>query len=187
MESGGVNPAGEALRCQHADMRRTFILTVALLAFASSALAATATVKIPPLFKHQIATLHGKGIGPIYLPETMPTGDYRGKLYPTVDSSGKAYELDIGAAPGCHGANACFVAEFSSSHQAPFNTVKVRLTGGATGYFRATSCGGSCSPASIEFRRSGFTYEMQARVGTEKTEKAALVAMANSALVHGAR
>jgi hypothetical protein len=167
-------------------MRRALIPALVLLAVAPAAVARDSTVKVPPLFEHQLAALHKKHVGPVLLPETMTVAT--GRLYPTVDAVGRTgYELDLGAAAGCHGANACFVAEFSARHSAPFNTTRVKLTGGVTGYFRPLSCGGSCSPPSIEFKRSGFTYEIQANVGTQRTEKALLIAMANSAIVHGGR
>jgi hypothetical protein len=169
-------------------MRRILIAAVAALAVTATAFAATQTVTIPALFKHQLAALHHKGIGPILLPQTMPLIERTKHLYPTVDTSGHGYELDIGAAPGCRGANACFVAEFSAQRaRSPFGNVRVALVNGKTGWFKPLTCGGSCSPPSIEWRGSGFVYEIQANVGTEKTEQGILVAMANSAIVNGAR
>ena len=167
-------------------MRRSLILTVAVLSIASTALAASNhTVTLPSVFKVQLAKLHAKGIGPILLPQTL-TSEAR-KVYPTLFTVGHGYVLDLGAAKGCRGANACFVAEFSASRRKPFGPTRVTLAHGIIGHFKPLSCGGSCSPPSIEFVQSGFTYSIQANVGTEKTEKAILVSMANSAIEHGAR
>ena len=169
-----------------ANMRRSLILIVAVLATASTALAASNhTVTLPSVFKAQLATLHAKGIGPILLPQTL-TSEAK-HVYPTVTTLGHGYELDLGAVKGCRGANACFVAEFSASRRQPFGPTRVTLAHGIIGHFKPLTCGGSCSPPSIEFVQSGFTYSIQANVGTEKTEKSILVSMANSAIEHGAR
>jgi hypothetical protein len=166
-------------------MRRSLILTVVLAAFASTALAANHTVTLPTAFKSQLAKLHGKGIGPILLPQTL-TSEAK-KVYPSVITVGHGYELDLGAVKGCGGANACFVAEFSASRRSPFGPTRVTLAHGIIGHFKPLTCGGSCSPPSIEFVQSGFTYSIQANVGTEKTEESILISMANSAITHGAR
>jgi hypothetical protein len=166
-------------------MRRFLILTFALLAVASTALAATSTVKLPTVFAHQLAALHAKGIGPILLPQTMPKEAKH--VYPTVDVDGKNYELDLGAVANCHGANACFVAEFSARHMSPFPGAKVKLHGGVTGYYKGLTCGGSCSPPSIDFVQSGFDYTISVNFDSEKHAKTTLISMADSALEHGAR
>jgi hypothetical protein len=168
-------------------MRRLLMLTLAVLIVATTALAAaaTTTVSVPGTFTAQLKTLHKKGIGPVLLPQKITVD--AAHVYPTVDLSGTGYALDLGAAKGCHGANACFVAGFSLRDGKPFNKIRVALLHGTTGYYRDLSCGGSCSPPSVEFVRNGFLYEIQANVGTEKTWKRILIAMANSAIAHGAR
>jgi len=166
-------------------MRRSLILTVVVLALVPTAFAATHSVTLPTVFKSQLATLHGKGIGPILLPQTMPISGKH--VYPSVTTLGHGYELDLGAVKGCRGANACFVAEFSASRRKPFGPTRVTLAHGIIGHFKPLTCGGSCSPPSIEFVQSGFTYSIQANVGTEKTEESILISMANSAITHGAR
>jgi hypothetical protein len=166
-------------------MRRALVLTLSCVALAPAASAATHTVRIPSLLTHQVATLHGKGIGPILLPETMPAD--AAHLYPSVDVAGSGYSLDLGSVKNCHASTACFVAEFSARHGKPSNSIKVHLTDGVTGYYRGLACGASCSAPSIEFRRNGFVYHLSAEVGTERTAKAILTSMANSAIAHGAR
>ncbi len=166
-------------------MRRSLILTVVLLASASTAFATTHTVTLPVVFKSQLSSLHNKGIGPILLPQTM-SSEFK-HVFPSVITAGHGYELDLGAVKGCHGANACFVAEFSATRRKPFGPMRVALAHGIIGHFKPLTCGGSCSPPSIEFVQSGFTYSIQANVGTEKTEQSILVRMANSAIEHGAR
>jgi hypothetical protein len=165
-------------------MRRTLALTVAVLAIATTALAKHPPVNVPSLLKHQIATLHAKGIGPILLPETMSSTT---PLYPTVDVAGSGYSLDLGSAKNCHGATACFVAEFSARHGRPSNHIKVALTHGISGYYRPSACGASCSAPSIEFRQSGFIYHISAVMGSESAAKRILTSMANSSITHGAR
>jgi hypothetical protein len=51
------------------------------------------------------------------------------------------------------------------------------------GVYRPLSCGASCSPPSIAWVQRGARYDMQVRVdATKSRERAAMVALANSAI-----
>ncbi len=125
----------------------------------------------------------------VLLPQTLAL-DYDGALYATnVVAGTKRWSVDLAGDPDCNGANACTLAWLSAQQGARHsNRIKVKLAGGRTGWYRALSCGGSCSPGSIEFSRGGVLFEIQARVAQKgKSEKALLVAAANSALASGPR
>jgi hypothetical protein len=154
-------------------------------------LLAALTLAGPPadlnaLFADTLPAVKAKTSLPILLPDAMPS-DYEA-LYPSGAGGRKEYSIGLAAAPDCGGANACFVADFSARKGgAPYGRGKVTLTGGRHGRFQPLSCGGSCSPPSISWKQRGVTYEIQANVGTKRTERRILVKMANEAIAHGPR
>jgi hypothetical protein len=138
------------------------------------------------LFADTLPAVKARTSLPILLPDTMPS-DYDA-LYPSGTGARRSYSIGLAAAPDCGGANACFVADFSARKGGtPFGRGKVTLTGGRHGRFQPLSCGASCSPPSISWKQGGATYSIQANVGTKRTERRALVRMANEAIEHGAR
>jgi hypothetical protein len=64
---------------------------------------------------------------------------------------------------------------------------RVRLRGGVTGYFKPLTCGASCSPPVIQFSRAGVLYDFAVKGLAERTERASMIALANSALRAGPR
>lgn len=167
--------------------RIPLLTLLALLLLAAPAAARTRNVDLPRLFHHQIAEIHrADGVAPVLLPQTMPS-DFR-RHYPSGGTEGGDWFLSIGAVRDCGGATACFVASFSGQRgERPVGRIRVRLRGGRTGYFKALSCGASCSPPSVEWVQRGVLYAIQANVGTRRTEKRILLRMANSAIKHGPR
>jgi hypothetical protein len=138
------------------------------------------------LFAETLPAVKAKTSIPVLLPDTMPS-DYDA-LYSSGAGSRREYSIGLAAAPGCGGATACFVADFSARKGgAPFGRGKVTLAGGRHGRFQPLSCGASCSPPSISWKQHGVTYSIQANVGTKTTERRALVKMANQAIEHGPR
>jgi hypothetical protein len=63
----------------------------------------------------------------------------------------------------------------------------VALSNGRTGWFTPTGCGASCSAPQIQWRERGKLYTIQARVGTQSTERRELIRLANSAIINGPR
>jgi hypothetical protein len=168
-------------------MRRPLLL-VAVLALAAAAPAAAATrdVDLPALFAPVLPQVKARTLVPVLLPDRMPYDG--GKLYVESAARPRGWRLDAAAAPGCHQATACFVAELRARRGArPSGRRKVRLRDGRTGWFTPLSCGASCAPPQIAWRQHGAAYWIQARVGTGRTEKRILVRMANQAIRHGAR
>ena len=110
------------------------------------------------------------------------------RLYPGLTARRGEYALDLGAAPGCRGATACFVASFTAFQGGrTFGGRRVRLAKGRTGFFTPTACGASCASPQIQWRERGALYTIQAKVGTSRTERRRLVALANSAIRNGPR
>ncbi len=98
------------------------------------------------------------------------------------------WDLELAAAPDCGGANACFVASFGAQRGArPAGRRRVALSNGRTGWFTPTGCGASCAPPQIQWTERGTLFTIQARVGTQATERRELVRLANSAIINGPR
>ena len=109
-------------------------------------------------------------------------------LYPSGFGSRREYSLGLGAVPDCGGANACFVAAFTAEEGgAPAGRRRVALSNGRTGRFTPTGCGASCSQPQIQWRERGKVFTIQARVGTQSTERRELIRLANSAIINRAR
>jgi hypothetical protein len=118
---------------------------------------------------------------PVPLPRAMPLAARH--LHPSGGSSGKRYDLEIGAARGCGGANACFMAAFTA---APGRTVfgrRVVVTGATRAGYTPLSCGASCSPPQIAFIVHGIRYTIQANLKkTARGDRAILIRAAESAI-----
>jgi hypothetical protein len=168
-------------------MRLILPALAAFLVLAAPAEAKTVDHDLPAAFADVLPVVAAKTRVPVLLPETMPYDDV--KLFASGSGRRRAWSLDLGAAPDCGGATACFVASFSARKGAkPYGQRKVRLRGGRTGWFQPLSCGASCSPPSISWRQHRATYVIQARVGTSKrSERRILVRMANQAIRAGRR
>jgi hypothetical protein len=171
-------------------MRR---LTPLFIALAAAALAAPAVasaptqdVDVPAALADQIADANARSDVPVRLPATMTVE--RGDLFPSGTAHKRSWAMGLDAAADCGGANACFVAAFSAKRGGtPFGQTRVRLRGGRTGRFTPLSCGASCAPPQIQWKQGTTVYTIQARVGTQSTERRMLVRMANSAILHGPR
>src|SRR5215211_1485743 len=106
---------------------------------------------------------------PILLPQRMP--DEFEEYFPTGFGRERSWGLQLGAAEGCGGATACFIASFKGRKGGqPLGARRAELARGRVGRFKPMSCGASCSPPSISWKERGATYSIQAKVGTEATE-----------------
>jgi len=164
---------------------RAVVLALAVLLLLP-ATAPARTIDLPKKFETLLVAAKENTRVPILLPQAYRT-DVR-----TVFESGsfarRRYTFSLSAIQGCGGATACFIADFSAKRGArPHFTRKVKLRGGRTGYFKPLTCGASCSPPVIEWRRRNVLYWIQAHAGTARQEKKRLVRMANSALRRGPR
>ena len=64
---------------------------------------------------------------------------------------------------------------------------RVTVKGASRAGFLPLSCGGSCSPPQIDFSWHGVLYTIQANLRTKQTDRAALIAAAQSAISAGPR
>jgi len=164
---------------------RALVLALAALLLLPAA-ASARTIDLPETFEALLVEAHERTRVPILLPQKYAT------VAATIVESGsfarRRYTFSLSAIQGCGGATACFIADFAAKRGAkPHYARKVKLRGGRTGYFKPLTCGASCSPPVIEWRRRGVLYWIQAHAGNARQEKRRLVQMANSALLHGPR
>jgi hypothetical protein len=166
---------------------RLFLLIacVALLAPASAS-AANYIFDIPELVEKPLVAVKKATKLPVLLPTRMTTEQRR--LFSAGRGRTNRYEFEIGAVKDCGTATACYVAGFRARKGGkPSATRKVALAKGRTGYYRPTSCGASCAAPSIEWVQDGVLYEVEAKLGTQKTERKILTRLANSAIRNGKR
>jgi hypothetical protein len=167
-------------------LRLIAVTTMAFILFCAAA--AARTVDVPTRLGSVIPKVHDSGLV-VLLPSSMNL-DYKskGKLYAEGDGDKKlgTYAMQLSAAKDCGGSSACFLAEFLAAKGAKlgYKTTNVKLALGLKGYYKASSCGASCTPPSIVWIQKGVRYEIQAKaLGGKK----AFVAMANSAIKAGNR
>jgi len=154
----------------------------AALAAASVALAAgPAPVALPQLLAKQIASARASGL-PVLIPSRLAAGLPASHLYGSGGRSAGGYLIDLGAAPGCGDANACFVAAFGGGHGRLAFATRVALARGISGSFHASTCGASCAPATIEWHEHGALYTIQFTAG-----RSTMQALADSAITAGPR
>lgn len=176
-------------------MRRTsLVVTVVTLllvpfAFAATAAAAVRVVEPARAFRRQIrAVKRHTGIG-VLLPDrvAIDVPDGHG-IEVKWSSNRRTWTIALGIGPRCGGANACFVGEFNATRGAqPAFTRRVRLHGGVTGFYKPSTCGASCSPPQLQWRVGNVLYDVQFRAAGRASDRAKLVAIADSALAAGPR
>ena len=167
-------------------MRSALLLGLLLVLAAPASAGSTRQVDLPRLFAGELATIRAGTDVPVLLPQKLPSESRR--HVPSGGADERGWTLAIGAVPDCGGATACFIASFSATRgERPHFRRRVTLSGGQVGYFKALSCGASCSPPVIEWYRAGVLYAIQATVGTQRTERRLLIRMANSAIRSGPR
>ena len=167
-------------------MRRIALLTalVALLVPAAAS-AASFVFDVPKLVERPLIAVKKGTDLPVLLPSRLTTEQR--KLFSSGKGTNNRYEFEIGAVRNCHSATACFVADFRARRGGKPSGKKVRLAKGTTGYFHPTSCGASCASPGIEWVQRGVWYSIEAKLGTQKTERKLLTRLANSAIKNGAR
>jgi hypothetical protein len=171
-------------------MRRrglTAIIVPVLAAAVMLPIAAAATPpSLPTLFARQIAAINrAPHAPPVLLPRSMPLDAKR--MFASGGPQRSGYDLEIGAARHCGGANACFVAGFTAATGGKVFGKRVTVRGASRAGFLPLSCGASCSPPQIDFVWHGVLYTMQANLKTKRTDRAALIAAAQSAISAGPR
>jgi hypothetical protein len=158
---------------------------VALLAPATASAAAFA-FDVPELVEKPLIAINKATKLDVLLPTRITTEHKR--LFSEGSGRTRSYRFEIGAIRNCHSATACFVASFRGRRGAkPSNPRKVKLRGGRRGYFQPLRCGASCAAPSLEWVQNGVLYTIEAKLGTNSTERKILVRLANSAIAKGPR
>ena len=174
-------------------MRRSLTLIVAAcvasaLLVAPASAGDTGIVSPPKLFAKKLAKVKANSGIDVYLPSHLRVYVKPTRVYPTAGASDGTYDLELGAARGCRGANACYLANFTGTKgEKPALGKKVALTGGHTGYWKGITCGASCSPAEIQWLEGDVLYTVATKGVGVKKEKATLVKLANEAIKAGPR
>src|SRR3954453_18277698 len=91
------------------------IAVIAVVAVAVPALAASSPPKVdvPHKLRKLIPKVKEKSGLPVLLPEKLYTGVRPSRTYPAGSATESSYFLELDAAKGCNGANACFLAGFA--------------------------------------------------------------------------
>jgi hypothetical protein len=154
-----------------------------------SVAAAATQPSLPSLFARQIAAINrAPHAPPVLLPRSMPLDTKR--MFVTGGVGGgrvSGYDLEVGAVAHCGGANACFVAGFTAATGGKVFGTHVTVKGASRAGFLPLSCGASCSPPQIDFLWHGVLYTIQANLKTKQTDRATLIAAAQSAISAGPR
>jgi hypothetical protein len=168
-------------------MRRIALLgaMIALLA-PDMASAKSYVFDIPDLVGKPLVAVKKVTTLPVLLPSRMTT--QQRKLYSQGRGRANRYSFTIGAVPDCGTSTACYVAGFSARRGgAPAAGKKVKLAKGLTGSFQRSRCGASCGPARLEWVQDGVLYEVEGKLGTQRSERKVLTRLANSAIRNGPR
>jgi hypothetical protein len=167
-------------------MRKNALLITTAIALAGAAPAAAgAGGSLPSLFATQIQKINAAPHAPaVLLPASMPL-DVKHE-YPSGGPSGSSYDLEIGAAKNCNGADACFVADFQARKGGKVFGTKVTVKGASKAGYHPLSCGASCSPPEVDFIVGGVLYSIQANTGKHQS-RPALISAAESAISAGPR
>lgn len=151
-------------------------------------------VSLPKALSSVLSEVKAKSHIAVLLPSTLsqPVADAK---YPVIEKASEDeyaislyYQPDIGNA----GFAALFTAQAHPNYepQELSNVRKVELSQGILGYFRPVSCGGSCAPANLWWKKDRVLYQIQLKLSStvpEKDQKSVLATAANSAILAGPR
>ena len=168
-------------------MRRIALFTALFaLLLPASASAAPFVYDVPELVDKPLKAVKKVTSLPVLLPSRL-TSEHR-KLYSQGRGRANRYQFTLGAVRGCGTSTACYVAGFSARRGGKAGSGrKVTLAKGLKGVFAKSRCGASCGPASLAWVQGGVLYEVDGKLGTQRTERKILTRLANSAIRNGAR
>ena len=160
---------------------------VAAIAVAAAAAGPSASVDLLKAFRQELPKVKRASTVPVLLPRSLRVSTTYRRVFATGGVERGGWVLSLAADPRCGGANACFIASFEGRRGGSLpDRPNVRLRDGTRAVYRPISCGASCAPASLWFVRGGVLYGWQVK-SPPRSARAALVAMANEALLAGPR
>ncbi len=174
------------LRRRAANSKAAWLLVCC---FVASVLSAQRSVAAPDALAALVPALKSQTTVPILLPQQLPAlaeKDY----YAHANGDAEGYTIRLESDPDCDGANACFLGMLRAKRGGRFSFPEVvKLGETATGRFKPTSCGGSCSEQAIQWKYEGVLYTAQLNLHpeSEKEARAAMIDLAKSAVRNGPR
>ncbi len=139
-------------------------------------------------FRTQLQAIRKKTSVPVLLPSSLPFAGKVPKLYATGTAGANHWLLDLSGAPNCNRATACFFASFEGSKGGKLpRKANLRLAGGDPAVFLASTCGASCSPATLWFTHAGVLYTWSDKVLVTNNAKSVLARLAAEAIAAGPR
>jgi hypothetical protein len=161
---------------------------VAALVSVSTCAAAAPTVNLVGSFKPLLARIERSTKVPVLLPASFPTLD-RLKAYATGTAGRTGWEIDLGFAPNCDSATACFLGDFSAKKGGSLpGRANAELADGDPVFFEPSTCGASCAPDSLWFVHDGVLYGSQdSDIPAKTPAKEFLINLANEAIAAGPR
>ena len=168
-------------------LRPALVITILAAALLPAAAAQARPVDVPAAFgTSKLSSLDRKTPLPILLPDSLDLDiDGSVKVYASGSAGRRQWDLSLAGARRC-GANVCFLASFTAQRSSTLGfKPNATLRNGIRAYFRPLSCGGSCAPPFITWKRNNVVYQFQAKTITGS--KAEFVALANSAIAAGGR
>ena len=182
---GRLNKRGLS-RMRGVCRRVAWVLVCCLVA---STLSAQQAVEAPDALAAVVPDLKSQTTVPILLPQQLPAlaeKDY----YAHAKGDADGYTIRLESDPDCDGANACFLGMLRAKRGGKFSFPEVvKLGETATGRYKPTTCGGSCSEQAIQWKYQGVLYTAQLNLHTEseKDARVAMIDLAKSAVEKGPR
>src|SRR4051794_9225039 len=174
-------------------MLRSRPACVVLAALAAALVAAphalAAPVDVPGVLGSTLDRVDARTPLAILLPDTLDVG-FDGTVYGSGTGGRRSWSFALAGAPHCGGATACFLASFTARRSGtPDFRRRMRLRGGIPGWYKPLTCGASCAPPVLQYRRRGVLYEISANVPdrSPRRARARMIAAANAALRAGPR
>jgi hypothetical protein len=124
---------------------------------------------------------------PILLPDHLPPLG-GAQVFANAEGQAERYAVRLESDPDCDHAQVCFQGIFRARKGGEFSFPEVVQIGKtAKGRFKATSCGGSCSPPAIEWKLNGVLYTVQLNLLTkdEREGRATMIKVAQNAILRG--
>jgi hypothetical protein len=171
---------------------RAFLSTIVLL-LAQSVF--TQPPKPPAeIFSSALAQLKQQTHLPILLPDQLPPLAEK-SVYAHASADQDSYSIRLESDPDCDGANACFLGIFRAKRNGHFSYPKVLSIAPAKSRkavparYKSTTCGGSCSAPSIEWKSDGILYTVQLTLRTESEKQAhtLMIELAQNSIAAGPR
>jgi hypothetical protein len=145
------------------------------------------------VFSSALAQLKQQTHLPILLPDHLPPLA-ENSVYARASADDDSYSVRLESDPDCDGANACFLGIFRAKRNGHFSypevlTIPAKAGSPVPARYKSTTCGGSCSAPSIEWKWKGILYTAQLTLHTESEAQARtmMIELAQNSIATGPR